>query len=184
MARSLSADAVLPLAISALAVLGTLRWLYASWRFGDALASKVATLEAACRTRFMRNMVQMRVISELSPRFRKKVQQFLNKYKHGLDMDEMTMCWTAVHNQKIVGVVFVKQMLWTLQDHLQNLPQVSVEMQDGGGEADEYFASARRHQGQEHDRSASQPGPLFQPHQYAKWKFKVMFYSTFLYCQY
>lgn len=139
MAQSLSAAAVLPLAISALAVLGTLRWLCATWRFENPLASKVATSKAAYRTRFLRNMVQMRMISEVSPQFRKKLQQFLNKYKHGMDMDAMTMCWTAVHNQKIVGVVFVKQMLWTLQDHLQNLPQASVEMQ--GGRRDAMFST-------------------------------------------
>ena len=159
---------MLPLAISALAVLGTLRWLCASWRFGDALASKVAKVEAAYRTRFMRNMVQMRVISELSPRFRKKVQQFLNKYKHGLDMDEMTMCWTAVHNQKIVGVVFVKQMLWTLQDHLQNLPQVSVEMQDGGGEAHGQTRGPYCRQDKDHDGCPCQRGAVFEPHKNAQ----------------
>ena len=71
MARSLPADAVLPLAISACAVFvqfGTLRWLCANWR--SALYTKAL---CAHRTRLLRNMVQMRMMDQVSPELKRKL---------------------------------------------------------------------------------------------------------------
>lgn len=112
MAQWLTAAAVLSLAISACAGLQLVRWYAAKLESQSPLALKVTRLMRARRDRFLRTMVQMYAMDQVNPELKQKLQRFLDKYKHGLNMDVMTLCWVAIHQERILGVVFIEQMLW------------------------------------------------------------------------